>query len=126
MAIPFQTEATAKSRLDDYFTATVVGLPQEVSLGNTFASRMLKGDQFVTIDAISAQAWLSDPAREQLKQQLKQSQHSLGLPFPTGSFARARPWRRASILAFLWGFGTCLVFIAAYLIQPWLRLPSPF
>lgn len=123
MPPPFQTEASAKSRLDDYFTATVVGLPQEVNLGKVYIRRMLKGDQFVTIDAISAKAWLSDPARVQLKQQLKQSQYSLGLPFPTGSFARARRWHRASILAFLWGFGTCLVFIAAYLLQPWLRFP---
>jgi hypothetical protein len=125
MTPPLEAEALAKSRLDDYFTATVVGLPQEVSLGNTFVSRMLKGDQFVTIDTISAKAWLSDPAREQLKQQLKQSQHSLGLPFPTGSSARDRRWGRVRVSAFLWGFGTCLLIVTAYLIQPWLRLPLP-
>lgn len=123
MPPPFQTEATAKSRLDDYFTATVVGLPQEVSLGGTFTNRILKGDQFVTIDAISAKAWLSDPARVQLKQQLKQAPHSLGLPFPTGSFVRYKRWSRPAILAFLTGFGSCLVLLGVYLLQPWWRLP---
>lgn len=123
---PFETEASAKSRLDDYFTATVVGLPEEVSLGKTFTNRMLKNDQFVTIDAVSAKTWLSDPARELLKQQIKQPQHLLGLPFPSGSFSRYRRFSRASMLAFAAGFGTCLILLAALMMQPWLRLPLSF
>lgn len=123
MTPPLATSASASSRLDDYFTATVVGLPQELDLGRLFTNRMLKSDQFVTVDAITAQAWLSDPARELLKQQLKQPQHALGLPFPTGSFARHRQWSRTTLLAFAAGFGACLLLLAVYAVQPWLRLP---
>lgn len=126
MSHPFETEASAQSRLNDYFTATVVGLPYEVSLGKSFTNRMFKSDQFVTIDAVSAKTWLSDPARDMLKQQLKRPRHSLGLPFQTGSFSRARRWSRVTMLAFLSGFGTCLLLLAVYLIQPWLRLPLHF
>lgn len=124
MAIPFEIKASAKSQLDDYFTATVVGLPEEISLGNAFSNRILRGDQFVSIDAITAKAWLSDPARALLNQRLKQAQHTLhkvGLPFPAGSFVRSRRWGRSTILAFLLGFGACLALFAAYLALPWLQ-----
>lgn len=126
MSLPFETDANAKLRLDDYFTATVVGLPEEVSLGKTFTNRMLKNDKIVTIDPVSARAWLSDPARELLKQQIKQPLHALGVPFQTGSFSRYRRFSRASMLAFAAGFCTCLALIAAYMMQPWLRLPLFF
>lgn len=124
MAIPFETKASAKSRLDDYFTATVVGLPEEISLGKAFSNRILRDDQFVSIDAITAKAWLSDPARALLTQRLKQAQptlHKVGLPFPAGSFVRSRRWGRSTILAFLLGFCACMALFALYLALPWLQ-----
>ena len=123
---PFETDVNARARLDDYFTATVVGLPEELSLGKAFTSRMLKTDKYVTIDAVTAKAWLSDPARELLKQQIKQPQHALGLPFKSGSFSRRRRWDRDALLAFAAGFAACLALLVVVMMQPWLRLPLSF
>ena len=90
MTLVFESEASNKSRMDDYFTTTIVGLPEEVNLGTAFSSRMLKSDKYVTIDAMTAKAWLSDPAREALKAQLKRPKLDVGLPIPAGKFARSR------------------------------------
>ena len=123
---PFETDVNARARLDDYFTATVVGLPEEVSLGKSFTTRMLRTDKYVTVDAITAKAWLSDPAHLLLKQQIKQPKHALGQPFKSGSFSRSRRWGRDSMLAFAAGFAACLVLLAVVMMQPWLRLPFSF
>ena len=122
MAFASDTETVERLRMDDYFTATIVGLPEEVSLGTAFTSRTLKGDEYVTIDALTAKAWLSEPAREALKQQLKRPKFDVGIPFPAGNFARTRRWRQSPIAIFLLGFGTCAAFLALYAVQPWLRL----
>ena len=123
MALAFESEALNKSRMDDYFTATIVGLPEEVSLGKAFTSRMLKNDSYVTIDALTAKAWLSEPARDALKVQLKRSKQDVGIPFPAGKFARSRRWNESPIAIFLLGFGACAALLALYAVQPWLRLP---
>lgn len=109
--------------MDDYFTATIVGLPEEVSLGKAFSNRMLKSDQYVTIDALTAKAWLSEPAREALKAQLKRPKQDVGIPFPAGKFARSRRWSRSPMAIFLLGFSVCAALLALYALQPWLRLP---
>ena len=120
---PFETDVNARAQLDDYFTATVVGLPEEVSLGKSFSNRMLRTDKYVTIDAITAKAWLSDPAREMLKLQIKQPSHALGKPFKSGSLSRNRRWGRDAMLGFATGFAACLALLVVYMMQPWLRLP---
>ena len=104
MALVFESEASNKSRMDDYFTTTIVGLPEEVNLGTAFSSRMLKSDKYVTIDAMTAKAWLSDPAREALKAQLKRPKLDVGLPIPAGKFARSRRWSQSPVAIFLLGF----------------------
>lgn len=109
--------------MDDYFTATIVGLPEEVTLGTAFTSRMLKSDQYVTIDALTAKAWLSEPARAALKEQLKRPKQDVGIPIPAGKFARSRHWHPSPIAIFLLGFATCAALLALYVVQPWLRLP---
>ena len=123
MALVFESEAANKSRMDDYFTTTIVGLPEEVNLGTAFSSRMLKSDKYVTIDAMTAKAWLSDPAREALKAQLKRPKLDVGLPIPAGKFARSRRWSQSPVAIFLLGFAACAALLALYVIQPWLRLP---
>lgn len=123
MALGFDSEALNKSRMDDYFTATIVGLPEEVSLGKAFTNRMLKSDEYVTIDALTAKAWLSEPAREALKAQLKRAKQDGGFPFPAGKFARSKRWSQSPIAIFLFGFSVCAALLALYAVQPWLRLP---
>lgn len=123
MALAFESEASNQSRMDDYFTTTIVGLPEQVNLGTAFTSRMLKSDQYVTIDALTAKAWLSEPARKALKAQLKRPKQDVGMPIPAGKFARSRHWRQSPIAIFLLGFGTCAALLALYAVQPWLRLP---
>lgn len=123
MVLPFETEALNKSRMDDYFTATIVGLPEEISLGKAFTSRMLKSDSYVTIDALTAKAWLTEPAREALKEQLKRRTQDVGIPFPAGKFARSRRWSPSPIAIFLLGFSVCAALLVLYAVQPWLRLP---
>ena len=53
-----------KAQLDDFFTSTIVGLPQEVVLGQRFKERNLINQQYVTVDAMNAKAWLSEPAKK--------------------------------------------------------------
>lgn len=123
MSLAFESEASNKSHMDDYFTTTIVGLPEQVNLGTAFSSRMLKSDKYVTIDAITAKAWLSDPARMALKAQLKRPKLDVGLPIPAGKFARSRRLSQSPVAIFLLGFGACAALLALYVIQPWLRLP---
>ncbi len=70
-----------KAQLDDFFTSTIVGLPQEVVLGQRFKERNLINQQYVTVDAMNAKAWLSEPAYQELNQALKRSQRSIGFSF---------------------------------------------
>jgi hypothetical protein len=123
MTFAFESEALNKSRMDDYFTTTIVGPPEEVSLGKAFTSRMLQNDAYVTIDALTAKAWLSEPARAALKQRLKQANQDAGIPYPAEKFARSRRWSQSPIVIFLLGFAACAVLSTLYAIQPWLRLP---
>ncbi len=123
MALAFESEASNKSRMDDYFTATIVGLPEQVNMGTAFSSRMLKSDEYVTIDALTAKAWLSEPARAALKAQLKRPKQDVGLPIPAGKFGRSRRLSQSPIVSFLLGFGACAALLVLYVVQPWLRLP---
>ena len=122
MALAFESEKSNRSQIDDYFTTTIVGLPEEVSLGKVFTNRMLKSDQYVSIDALTAKAWLSDPAREALKAQSKQRMQKVGVPFPSGKFARTWRWIQTPMTIFLLGFAACVALLALYVLQPWLRL----
>lgn len=94
------------ARDNDYFTSTIVGLPSEVVLGKAFTARHLSQHPTITIQAMTAATWLSEPSRLLLQQQLKQSPKTLGLPFAAGSFAHTRS-KNASFWAFLLGFGFC-------------------
>jgi hypothetical protein len=123
MTVTFEPAALKKSRMDDYFTTTIVGVPVEVSLGTAIANRMLKTDKYVTIDALTAKAWLSEPARKALKEQLKHPKQGGGMPFPAGKFAKSRRWSRSPIAIFLLGFSCCAAMLALYALQPWFRLP---
>lgn len=116
-------------RDNDYFTSTIVGLPSEVLLGKAFTARKLSHHPTITIQAMTPATWLSEPARQLLQQQIKQSPKTLGLPFAAGSFAHTRSkyaslW--ASFWAFLWpfllGFCVCAVLSYFYTTQPWLSL----
>jgi hypothetical protein len=107
-------------RDNDYFTATIVGLPSEIALGNAFTKRKLSMHPTISVDAITATVWQSDAARTLLLQQIKQSPKTLGLPFPAGSFARKRS-EKASLMAFLFGFSLCAALCFAYVTQPWLQ-----
>jgi hypothetical protein len=108
------------TRDNDYFTSTVVGLPSEVVLGKAFTVRKLSATPTITVEAISPATWLSEPARQLLKQQIKQSPKTLGLPFVAGSFAHTRS-KRSSLWAFLLGFGLCAALSYLYITQPWLQ-----
>jgi hypothetical protein len=128
MATPLTTAAESSQRDNDYFTSTVVGLPQEVTLGKVFTKRKLSQQPSITIDAMTAAVWHSDPARLVVKQQVKQSYKTLGLPFEAGSFAHTRS-KMAGVWAFLSGFSICaaLFFVALTLsgalpsLQFWLQ-----
>jgi hypothetical protein len=108
------------ARDNDYFTSTIVGLPSEVSLGRAFTARKLSADPSITVQAMTAATWLSEPARLLLKQQIKQSPKTLGLPFAAGSFAHTRS-KNASVWAFLLGFSLCAALSYTYITQPWLQ-----
>jgi hypothetical protein len=108
------------TRDNDYFTSTIVGLPSEVVLGKAFTARKLSSDPTITIQAMTAATWLSEPARLLLKQQVKQSPKTLGLPFAAGSFAHTRS-KRASLWSFLLGFALCAALSYTYFTQPWLQ-----
>ena len=107
-------------RDNDYFTSTIVGLPSEVVLGKAFTKRRLSQHPTITIDAITAAVWHSDAAHALLKQRVKASPKTLGLPFPAGNFARKRS-EKSSFLAFLLGFGLCAALGYLYMTQPWLQ-----
>jgi hypothetical protein len=108
------------ARDNDYFTSTIVGLPSEVILGKAFTARKLSAEPTITIQAVTAATWLSEPALLMLKQQIKQSPKTLGLPFAAGSYAHTRS-KHASAWAFLLGFSLCAVLSYIYFTQPWLQ-----
>ena len=107
-------------RDNDYFTSTIVGLPSEIAMGRAYTKRKLSQHPTITIDAITAAVWHSDAAHTLLKQQIKQSPKTLGLPYPAGNFARKRS-EKSSFMAFLLGFGLCAVLGYLYITQPWLQ-----
>ena len=107
-------------RDNEYFTATIVGLPSEIALGKAFAKRSLSMHPTISVDAITATVWQSDAARTLLMQQIKQSPKTLGLPFPAGNFARRRS-EKASFMAFLFGFSLCATLCYLYVTQTWLH-----
>jgi hypothetical protein len=107
-------------RDNDYFTSTIVGLPSEIALGRAYTKRKLSQHPTITIDAITAAVWHSDAAHALLKQHIKQSPKTLGLPYPAGNFARKRS-EKSSFLAFLLGFLLCAALSYAYITQPWLQ-----
>ena len=115
-----ESAAQITARDNDYFTSTIVGLPSEVILGRAFTARKLSADPTITVQAMTAATWLSEPARLLLKQQVKQSPKTLGLPFAAGSFAHTRS-KNASVWAFLFGFGLCATLSYIYISQPWLQ-----
>jgi hypothetical protein len=107
-------------RDNDYFTTTIVGLPEEVALGRAYTKRKLTQHPTIFIDAITAAVWHSDAARILLNQQIKPSPKTLGLPYPAGNFARKRS-EKSSLIAFLLGFGLCAALCFVYVTQPWLQ-----
>ena len=107
-------------RDNDYFTSSIVGLPSEMAMGRAFTARKLSADPSITIHAMTAATWLSEPARLLLKQQIKQSPKTLGLPFAAGSFAHTRS-KNAPVWAFLLGFSLCAALSYTYSTQPWLQ-----
>jgi hypothetical protein len=107
-------------RDNDYFTTTIVGLPEEVALGRAYTKRKLTQHPTIFIDAITAAIWHSDAARNLLNQQIKQAPKTLGLPYPAGNFARKRS-EKSSLFAFLLGFGLCAALCFVYVTQPWLQ-----
>ena len=121
MATQFDDSAAQNTARDnDYFTSTIVGLPSEVSLGKAFTSRRLSADPSITVQAMTAATWLSEPARQLLKQQIKQSPKTLGLPFAAGSYAHTRS-KNASVWALVLGSILCAALSYIYITQPWLQ-----
>jgi hypothetical protein len=122
MATQLDAASTAQNiaRDNDYFTSTIVGLPSEVVLGKAFTPRKLNADPTITIQAMTAATWLSEPARLLLKEQVKQSPRTLGLPFAGGSFTHTRS-KHSSVWAFLLGFSLCAALSYAYITQSWLQ-----
>ena len=120
--MPFKLEATpeSKQRDNDFFTSTIVGLPSEIALGRAYTKRKLSQHPTITIDAITAAVWHSDAAHTLLKQKIKQTPKTLGLPFPAGNFARQRS-EKSYFLAFLSGFALCAALSYVYITQPWLQ-----
>jgi len=108
------------ARDNDYFTSTIVGLPSEIALGRAYTKRKLSQHPTITIDAITAAVWHSDAAHTLLKQKIKQTPKTLGLPFPAGNFARQRS-EKSYFLAFLSGFALCAALSYVYITQPWLQ-----
>lgn len=120
--MPFKLEATpeSKQRDNDFFTSTIVGLPSEIALGRAYTKRKLSQHPTITIDAITAAVWHSDAAHTLLKQKIKQTPRTLGLPFPAGNFARQRS-EKSYFLVFLSGFSLCAALSYVYITQPWLQ-----
>ena len=107
-------------RDNDYFTTTIVGLPEEVALGRAYTKRKLTQHPTIVIDATTAAVWHSDAAHILLNQQIKRNPKTIGLPYPVGNFALKRS-EKSSLLAFLFGFGLCAALCFVYLTQPWLQ-----
>jgi hypothetical protein len=107
-------------RDNDFFTTTIVGLPEEVVLGRAYTKRKLTLNPTIFIDATTAAIWHSDAARMLLNQQIKPSPKTLGLPYPAGNLVLKRS-EKSSLLAFLLGFGLCAALCYVYLTQPWLQ-----
>jgi hypothetical protein len=120
MPTHLETAVLNAERDNDYFTSTIVGLPSEIALGKVFTKRKLSQHPTITIDAITAAVWHSDAAHILLKQQIRQSPKTLGLPYPAGNFARKRS-EKSSFLAFLLGFFLCAALCYAYVTQSWLQ-----
>ncbi|MEN9671183.1 MAG: hypothetical protein RL018_1460 [Pseudomonadota bacterium] len=113
--------AVANTQRDnDFFTSTIVGLPTEVVMGRAYTKRKLSQHPTIAIDAVTAAIWHSDAAHELLKNRIKASPKTLGLPYPAGNFARQRS-ENSSFLAFLLGFSLCAALCYAYLTLPWLQ-----
>lgn len=112
-------------RDNDYFTSAIVGLPSEITLGRAYTKRKLSQHPTITIDAITAAVWHSDAAHALLKQQIKQTPKTLGLPFPAGNFARQRSGK-SCFSAFLLGFTLCAALAYVYITQPRLQLLLTF
>lgn len=112
-------------RDNNYFTSAIVGLPSEISLGRAYTKRKLSQHPTIMIDVITAAVWHTDAAHALLKQQIKQSPKTLGLPFRAGSFAR-RGSKKSEFWAFLLGFGLCTALCFAYVTQPWLQAMLQF
>ena len=93
-----------KAQLDDFFTSTIVGLPQEVVLCQRFKERNLINQQYVTVDAMYAKAWLSEPAYQELNQALKRSQRSIGFSFKRHFVNQSDLHGRSSTMMFVFGF----------------------
>ncbi len=112
------------SQIDDYFTNSILGAPAEVSLGTQVLPRLPKNEKYVTVHAVDAKVWVSDPARQALKMALKKSKlqvERVGLPFSVNK----PPWHHnlwlnvtapSFFLPFLMGFGMCLVCVSLALI----------
>ena len=96
-----------KAQLDDFFTSTIVGLPQEVVLGYIMNQRFLKSDQFVTVDAKHEKAWLSEPAYRKLMRALAESQRITGESFKRQEADRFTSLGSRSGLMFMLGFLFC-------------------
>ncbi|HMS28051.1 MAG TPA: hypothetical protein PKC80_11865 [Burkholderiaceae bacterium] len=105
-----------KAQLDDFFTTTIVGLSQEVVLGQRFKERALINQQYVTVDAMNAKAWLSEPAYQVLNQALKHSQRSTGVAFKNGLLQHLGNRGKGAAVMFVLGFLTCMVCVAILFI----------
>lgn len=120
MTTHLETAVLNTERDNDYFTSTIVGLPSEIALGRAYTKRKLSQHPTITIDAITAAVWHSDAAHTLLKQKIKQTPKTLGLPFPAGNFARQRSGK-SYFLAFLSGFALCAALSYVYITQHWLQ-----
>lgn len=116
MTTQLQASVEDAQRDNDYFTATVVGLPVELTLGKVFTARKLSKHPTITVDADTAAVWHSDGARAMLLQNLKSSSKALGIPFKAGTFAR-KPRDITGLLYFLLGFCFCAAVFFLYLNQ---------
>lgn len=102
-------------QLNDFFTATIVGAPQTIRLGQAFVPRTRVGTDFVSIETVLATAWLSEPAHTKLSQSLKRNKRTMGVPFPVGTLPAQFDWRQSTAVFFVLGFLTCSLLHLAYL-----------
>jgi len=93
-----------KAQLDDFFTASIVGSPQEVVLGQPFKERDLISQQYVTVNAINAKAWLSEPAYQSLYHAIEQSKRSIGVHYKKNFYKPSALSTTNVVLVFLAGF----------------------